>query len=60
MASINTYRLRPLAILAALVLLAALLMAALTYTAAGTNGGPAQAGDIFAGKKIVSGNPKRR
>lgn len=60
MASINTYRLRPLAIAAALVLFAALLMAALTYTGATGNGHSKFDGQIFAGKKDVSGNPKRR
>ena len=59
MASINTYRLRPLVILAALVLFAALLMAALTYTGATGSGHSKADGQIFAGKKTVTGNPKR-
>ena len=60
MAFMNTIKLRPLAILAALVLFAALLMAALTYTA-GDGGGSSQAdGQLYAGKKDVKGYPKRR
>ena len=61
MASINTYKLRPLVVLAALVLFAALLVATLTYAGASAGGGTSQAdGQLFAGKKTVSGNPKRR